>query len=312
MSRKPDFFIVGAAKSGTTSLYNYLRQHPKVSMPVEKEPHFFGEWRQSVSDRDFAEYLRLFRGVPEDVVAGEASTTYLYLENVAEQIKQFQPRAKIIIILRNPIDRAYSQYWHNVRQGHVSQSFEEELEEEIHSRESRECWSGFRPGVLPPVYYIKIGKYAEQVTHFMEIFGEDSVRVYLFDDLIKDPESVCRDAFMFLGVDSNHPIDAGLRYNVSGPVRNPLLAKLVVDRSRTKEAIKKVLPITWLRAVREWALQKNTGTVPKMDPETRRRLQHVFKDDILYVQELTERDLSHWLGDSGATVAQKDDRRKSG
>lgn len=144
-SRKPDFFIVGAPKAGTTSIYSYLVQHPEIFMPARKEPYFFGQWRRN-SEEDLRDYLRLFRGVPESKVAGEASTTYLYLQSAAEEIKAFRPDAKIIIMLRNPVDRAYSQYWHHVRLGWVEASFEEELEAE--EARLREGWSGDRKSVV--------------------------------------------------------------------------------------------------------------------------------------------------------------------
>jgi len=314
LSRKPDFFIVGAPKSGTTSLYNYLTQHPSIFMPMHKEPHFFGGWRQSVSERDFQEYLNLFRGVKDNVLVGEASTTYLYLESAAEEINRFQPQAKIIIVLRDPVDRTYSQYWHHVRNGWTSLSFEEELEEE--EKRIREGWRGFLPGDQPPAYYIKSGRYADQVKRFLEVFGSDSVKIYLFEDLIKDAKGVCRDVFEFLGVDPDQPVYIKRVYNVSGPVRNVLLGRLITGRFRTKEVIKKVVPTTWLRAVREWALQRNTGTVPKMDPKTRRRLQQIFREDVLYVQDFTERDLSHWLGeapgDPQVKTPRKGDSRQAG
>lgn len=293
MARKPDFFIVGAAKSGTTSLYNYLRQHPNVFMPIEKEPFFFGDWRASVSREDLEGYLRLFEDAGEDTVAGEASTTYLYSESAASEIKQFQPRAKIIMVLRNPVDRAYSQYWHNVRQELVSSSFEEELEEE--EKRLREGWRGFYPGEEPPSYYIKSGRYAEQVARFLEVFGSDSVRIYFFEDLGTDAQSVCRDVFSFLRVDPDWPVNVRGVYNVSGPIRNAFLGRLITRRLWIKEVAKRVLPVSWLRAVREWVLQKNVATVPEMNPETRRRLQRLFEEDILYAQKVTGRDLSHWL-----------------
>jgi hypothetical protein len=298
LNRKPDFFIVGAAKSGTTSLYNYITQHPNIFMPVEKEPFFFGDWRPSASREDLERYLRLFEDVPTDTLVGEASSTYLYLESAAREIKHFQPYAKIIIVLRNPVDRAYSQYWHHVRQELVSSSFEEELEEE--EKRLQEGWRGFYPGEEPPSYYIKSGHYAEQVARFLKVFGSDSVRIYLFEDLVTDAEGVCRDVFSFLGVNPDQPVDVRRIYNVSGPVRNALLGRLITRRLRIKEVIKRVVPISWLRLVREWVLQRNVARVPEMRPETRRRLQELFREDVVYIQELTGRDLSHWLGGTRA------------
>lgn len=292
-TRKPDFFIVGAAKSGTTSLYNYLTQHPHVFMPINKEPYFFGEWRGAGERIDLEGYSKLFEGIPESVAAGEASTTYLYLRSAAYEIERFQPRAKIIIVLRNPVDRAYSQYWHNLRNGYVSSSFEEELEAE--KWRISEGWDGFFTGAPAPAYYVESGHYAEQVGRFLKIFGRDSVRIYLFEDLIKNAQGVCHDVFSFLEVQPDFPINTGRVYNVSGPVRNATLSRLLNERLRSKELIKKIVPIDWMRPLREWMLRKNTKAVPPMNPRTRLKLQEIFREDILYVQELLGCDLSHWF-----------------
>lgn len=295
VDRKPNFFVVGPPKAGTTSLYNYLIQHPDIFMPARKEPYFFGGW-QKTSAEDLQWYLHLFSGIQEEKAAGEASTTYLYTRGAAEEIKEFKPDAKIIIILRNPVDRAYSQYWHNVRVGCVDVSFEEELEEE--KRRLREGWRGFRPGLVPPAYYVKSGRYSEHVEHFIKTLGREQVRVYLFEDLVGDPEGVCRNIFEFLDVDPNCRISTGKVYNPGGSLRSPMLYKLLcllLVKDKVKQAIPWIL-LKRLRMAKEWVMQKNVKTVSDMKPKTRNYLRQVFRDDILYAELLTGRDLSHWQG----------------
>jgi Sulfotransferase domain len=293
MSRKPDFFIVGAAKSGTTSLYRHLIQHSAIFMPELKEPHFFGEWHPAPGVKDLEEYLSLFVGVPEEIQAGEATTAYLYSSTCAQEIKRFQPIAKIIMILRNPVDRAYSNYWEQ-RQGKYWESrepvetlgFEEALEAE--PDRIKEGW-GYA------FHYIACGRYAEQVARYLDVFGNDAVRVYLFEDLVADAEAVCRNVFSFLEVEPDYPIKVAKAYNPSGPSRSALLSKLIYDRLSIKEPVKKVVPITVRRSVKEWLRAKNVGPTPKMNPETRSRLQGVFRNDILRLEKLIGRDLSNWL-----------------
>ncbi len=129
--RKPDFFVVGAAKSGTSSLHRHLEQHPAVFMPAVKEPHFFSDERPPVQEvKSLREYLALFADSPLGARAGEASTSNLYSPESASRIKAFQPDAGIIMVLRNPVDRAYSQYWNQVHEGVEPLSFEEALEAE--------------------------------------------------------------------------------------------------------------------------------------------------------------------------------------
>lgn len=289
MSRKPDFFIVGAAKSGTSSLHNYLVQHPGVSMSEPKEPHFFynreSPGSPALGKKDLDEYLKLFEDIPEDVRAGEASTSYLYAANAPREIQQFREGAKIIMVLRNPVDRAYSQYWNQVRDGVEPLSFEEALDAEP-ERIRRSWWHGF--------YYMDTGRYADQVARYLETFGRGSVRDYLFEDVTRDAQGVCRDIFSFLGVDDGHKIDSGKAFNPSGPPRSGLLSKMLAAE-KIKEPVKKLVPGEWVRPFGEWLREKNRKPTPEMKPETRTRLQESFEPDILRLQVMIGRDLGHWL-----------------
>lgn len=293
--RKPDFFVVGAPKAGTTSLYNHLIQHPEIFMPVRKEPYFFGHWKER-SEKDFEKYLDLFHGVPESKMAGEASTTYLYFGSAAEEIQEFNPDAKIIIGVRNPAERTYSHYWQHTRSKRINLNFEEELANE--EQHLNELESGVPPGVVPPRCYIDPGHYKKHIERYIRTFSRDQMVVYLFDDLIEDPRKICQDVFEFLGVDPNYSVSTHQVHNSGGIPRSLLLHRALYSPMRIKEPMKKVLSpvmLSKVRGAKERIRQKNFQKTPAMKPETRAYLQEVFKDDILYVQELTGRDLSHWL-----------------
>lgn len=287
MARKPDFFIVGAPKSGTTSLYSYLTQHPGVFMPVNKEPHFFYNRRSPGSpvlkEKDLGGYLSLFEGIPDDIRVGEASTSYLWSANAAREIKELQPRAKIAMVLRNPVDRAYSQYWNHVRDCREHLGFEEALEaEEKRIRQGK--WHAF--------YYVECGRYTRQVLRYLYAFGRESVRVYLFEDIIRDTEGLCRDMFSFVGVDPTFPIKVEKVYNRGGPPKSRLVSRLL--SSRIKKPIGRALPVCWKRGLGEWLRERNRKEVPPMDALTRAGLQRRLREDILSLEELIGRDLSHW------------------
>lgn len=288
--RKPDFFVVGAPKAGTTALYMYLTQHPKVFMPEVKEPHFFYDREAPGSPvlgkGDLEGYLRLFEGIGEDVAAGEGSTTYLQLANAPGEIRRLQPRAKAVMILRDPVARAYSQYWNQVRDGREPLGFEEALRAEP-ERIRRGKWSGF--------YYVECGRYAEQVARYFETFGRESVKVFLFEDLNRDAAAVCRETFEFLGVDSDVPLEAGERYNRSGPPRSRLLARALGD-PRVKAAVGRSVPPGLKRRAGEWLRNKNAKPVPEMDPRTRGMLREAFEEDVLRLEGMIGRDLSAWRG----------------
>jgi hypothetical protein len=279
--------MVGAPKSGTSSLYQYLMQHPDVFMSDPKEPHFFYNRSAPGSPvlvgKDLDPYLKLFEEVSEQVRAGEASTSYLWLTNAAQEISRLQPEAKIIILLRDPVDRAYSHYWHQVRDGIEPLSFDEALLCEP-ERVRRGLWHG--------LYYVENGRYARQVTRYLETFGAESVRVYLFEDLIRDARSVCRDVFQFLGVDPSVPVEARRAYNRGGVPRSRLFAKVI--RSPIKEPLKKALPETVRRNLGDRIRGTNNKPIPEMNSRIKTHLREVFREDVLRLEEIIGRNLRHW------------------
>jgi hypothetical protein len=241
-------------------------------------------------------------------MAGEASTTYLFFESAAGEIREFNPDAKIIIGVRNPVERTYSHYWHQARSKSVNLSFEKDLENE--QQHLSELTSGVRPGVAPAGCYMEPGHYKKHIERYIRTFGRAQVMVYLFDDLIESPEKVCQDVFEFLGVDASYRISTHQVYNSGGLPRSRLLHKILYSPSRIKEPIKEALSpnmLSKVRAAKERIRQKNFKAMPEMIPETRAYLQEVFRDDILYVRELTGRDLSHWLQGSGPVDSHESD-----
>src|SRR5437667_3118215 len=165
----PNFFIVGAQNSGTTSLYGYLKQHPDVFMPALKEPHYFAQITPSHEQRylrtivrDEAAYLRLFLKAKGYPAIGEASPSYLWDANAPHRIRKAVPHAKIIILLRDPVERAYSHYLMDVREGRQDLPFLQALERD---------WNRSKKGWSVSQLYVELGLYAEQVRRYLEVFG---------------------------------------------------------------------------------------------------------------------------------------------
>jgi len=296
----PNFLIVGAAKAGTTSLYYYLREHPEIYLPEVKELRFFsampGNFRGPGDERvnktiikSLEEYKLHYIHVNHEIAIGDVSPDYLYFyKNSIPRIKKILKDPKIIIILRNPIERAFSQYLHFVRDGREKLSFEEALKAEEQRREQNWEWAW---------YYKDVGFYYKQVKAFLENFSE--VKIYLYEDFKRNPLNIIQDLYKFLGVDISFvPSNIGLRYNVSGIPRNKILHYFLTQnnilKSSIKPFIKALIPKHTRRKILEKILQKNL-VKPQMKPETREYLKELYKDDILKLQELIKRDLSHWL-----------------
>ncbi len=291
----PNFFVVGAQKCGTTSLYYYLDQHPEVYMSPVKEPHFFDYDEGEMPDfggpsvpppgiTSMGEYQALFEGVRDEVAVGEASPTYLYLPGTEERLRRHAPGAKAIAVLRDPAERAYSAFLHTVR------SWREPLDD--FSRALREEDGRIRDGWHPLFHYRSRGFYHGQIERYLWAFGEDRVRVYLYEDLRDKPLRVLQDAFRFLGADASFVPNTSTRYNASGIPRNKTVSAMMRRANVLTPALKKILP----PAVRQRIKGRIFAKAPPLRQDDRRELVEGYREDILKLQDLLGRDLSRWLG----------------
>jgi hypothetical protein len=288
----PNFLIIGAMKSGTTALYYYLAQHPQVYMSPVKEPNFFCSEGQASRDGSVARietYQVLFKDVSDEKAIGEASHCYLYEPEAAVRIRQYLPDAKFVAVLRDPVDRAYSHFLHMVRNGtEPLTDFGQALGEEAAGAYQNR---GFQD-------YVGRGLYYYQLKRYFDMFGREQVKVYLYEDLSKGPVGVLQDIFRFLKVDASFVPDVSLRRNVSGSPRNETVDKLLRRPSPIKDVLKMHLPagLRWrLSRAFDYLKTRNLVEPSVVEPEVRRRLRSIYREDILKVQELIHRDLSEWL-----------------
>jgi hypothetical protein len=231
----PNFFIVGAPKSGTTSLYHYLDQHPDIHMSRIKEPNYFAseirlehfsEWLRPRAEKDgptlrayldgpmrekrfgglvteWSDYLRLFRKAEGQKAIGEASVCYLWSESAAANIRRVLPDARIILILRNPVEMVFSMYLHNRRSEGSSLSFREAIQKGLEQR-----GGGF--DIFHP--FLDLGLYYSQVKRVLDLFPKDQVRIYWYEEYKSKPLRMLVDIFRFLEVDPRFRPDMSTRY----------------------------------------------------------------------------------------------------
>lgn len=305
MKNYPNFFIVGAAKSGTTSLFHYLKQHPEIFLPNTKENFFFAELRKNTFTgvgnfygdnivEKWDDYLKLFRGIKSEIAIGEACVGYLYfyektIKNMKKYLSYFP---KIIILLRNPVERAFSNYSHHVRDGIENLSFEKVINRQIiEQRADQNYWWGFD--------YIKVGLYYSQVKAYVSTFGKENVRIYLHEDLNEAPTQVLKDIFKFLKVDESFNPDTKTKYNISGIPKSKKLQDFLLGHDSSFKKL--VRPIAFKLIGKEktekivnsfW--NKNLKRL-NIDPEIKCKLSELYREDILKLQNLINRDLSSWL-----------------
>lgn len=298
----PNFLIIGAAKSGTTALYHYLKQHPQIYMSPMKEPHFFAfegqklEFQGPSSDQealnrasitDIETYRSQFQGVTNEVAIGEASAMYLYIPEAPERIHHYIPEAKLIAILRNPAERAYSAFSFLIREGREPLTdFAQALQAE--ERRIRQNW-------VPLYYYQQLGFYYAQMKRYFDLFNRDQIRVYLYEDLSTNSASMLPDIFQFLGVDDTFTPDLTSRYNKSGIPRNKALNTFLRTQYPIKSIFKPLLPEALRRRLVVSFQNLNLEKPPSLPSKLRRQLIEMYREDILKLQDLTQQDLTKWL-----------------
>jgi len=291
MERLPTFFILGAAKAGTTSLRHYLNQHPQIYFPVVKEPHFFDN-DESYS-RGIDAYIEQFYKNAESYPArGEATTSYFHLPTkVAPRMAQVYcgNPPLFIVIFRDPVERAWSHYLHKISIHQETESFEESLRLE----EER-----LNQGCLKWVGYFSDGLYAKQLKVWLEHFDSKHFFYILNEELKNDAKNITQRLFRILGVDETVNVDTDTVMNVASIPRSNLLLKFIRKQSIIKITLKKIIPLPKQKEISYYLIRKNMRPYrvpPKMDPETEMKLRKRYAEDVLNLQEIIQRDLTSWL-----------------
>ncbi len=295
----PNFVVIGAAKGGTTSLHRYLSAHPDVYMSPVKEPSFFayeghaldfrGPKDQLLGAPSYAvttlpAYEALFAARTTERAIGEASPFYLCIDGVAERMAQRIPDAKLIAVLRDPAERAFSNYVMFLRDRRETLSFRRAL---------AECEARRRAHWAQGWQYVDMGFYARQLRRFYAVYPAAQIKVCFYEDLDRDPRGFVRDVLSFLGVDPTFTPNVSERLNVSA-VKRRRLDRLVNRTNPLRSAARVVLPASVRGAVATY-LRGKIHHRPQLAPRDRAFLIDVYRDDILELQHMTGRDLTAWL-----------------
>lgn len=300
MTRKPNFFILGAAKAGTTSLYDILRQHPQVYFPFAKETAFFND------DGFFSYGLEwyfntYFSGAETFLACGEATPHYLYwAEKTAPRIREAlgSETVRFIIILREPVSRAYSWYWNMVKEGQEDLGFEDAIEAEaVRLKKYHEML--YTSGRMT-YGYIRGGRYAEQISFFLDLFPRENFLFLLHDDLLNRFDDIANQLKSFLKIDADF-VFKPLYSNQATLSRNLTLQRWLRERGRSpiKDVIKKILTPKLSYRIKEIALRANQRPFryPPLSRSIASALKAQFVNDNLRLGKIIGRDLSYWNKD---------------
>ena len=275
-------------KSGTTSLHYFLSKHPDIFIPqVPEELHFFDIDENYSKGLDW--YLAHFSECQDEKIIAQTSPLYIYNREVPARIRELNPEAKFIFILRNPIDRAYSHYWNSVRYGYENLSFEEAVEQE-QERISKN--SDFRRHYS----YLDRGKYTEQLLRFYKLFPRENILVLFFDDLKKSYVNIGNLCGNFLGIDPNQFIYSEAKKTVRNKAQIPRFKFLQqwISEQYALQSKNEKMSIPLVVRIVEKINFKNIKYTP-MKENTKLKLLAEFEDEIIGLQELLNRDLQDWL-----------------
>ena len=306
----PNFFVVGAAKAGTTSIYNYIKQHPEVYLSPIKEPNFFStdidinkfrkNYRKEIEEaykqffkygksthltfiRNWNDYYKLFESVNDEKAIGEFSTSYLYSKVAAKNIYNNIENAKIIIVLRNPIERAFSHYIMDLKIGYTNLGFMEAIKKDMNAKEKG--W-----GITS--LYLELGEYYEQVKRYIEIFPQRNIKIYLFEDL-KNTKDFVLDIYKFLNINPDiYFPDITQKFN-KGKVPKLKTTFYIAKKIGLIDLGRRITPSIVKNRLKKIFFSEKS--LPKLTKEEKNFLISYYEDDIKKLSKLIERDLSHWF-----------------
>lgn len=307
----PNFFVVGAAKAGTTSLYHYLKQHPNIYLSPIKETHYFStdiavtEFSETYKKHTFLDldsyfsekpykelalsfvqkkehYQKLFEDCKNEKAIGECSPSYLFSKEAPQNIYNYNSKAKIIISLRNPVSRSFSHYLMALRIGQTSLSFKKAFEKDMAS--TNKGWG------KTELFY-DLSMYSKQITRFVKLFSKEQIKFILFDDLVNNTTAIIKECHQFLDIKPIDPLKIE-KHNAASIPKHKRLNHFFV-KTGIKNASGKILGEAGKKKFKSFVFDGKK--IPKINDEDKALLLKLYKEDILKTQKIINKDLSAWL-----------------
>ena len=298
--KKPNFFIVGPGRSGTTALSEYLDSHPNVFMSIPKEPHYFcTDFPKIRKNKGFTEldsYLKLYEKCkPQHIAIGEASPSYIISSEALQNIYQFNPEAKIVVIVRNPIDKAYSHFINFKNNNLENQNY---FETAWQLQDQRKQGQMLPSNNIEPItfQYGRLCKLAEPIERLFSLFPKQQIKVIIFDDFVNDTKKIYTEILSFLNINDDNrvkfPKAGESRISrfiwLNAFLRNPPLSlKFIVNGKLARNVKNKIVA-----QVDKW---NTKAKPPLLEEKFRQELAKYFHDDVKKLSELLDKDLMHWV-----------------
>lgn len=295
----PQFLVIGAARAGTTALHSYLRQHPALFLPTVKEPNYFAYAGETPTCQgpgaDFINnsvttaeaYAALFAPAPPDAICGEASPLYLYEPRTAQNIHKLAPQVRMIAILRNPIEQAFSHYMYATKlRIETEESFERALE--LEEKRLAKGWQ-------PLFGYSRFPRYGEQLARYRALFPVEQILIRTYEDFLSDPVQLMSDIFRHIGVDAAFQPDMSQKLNAGGRPKSRLFQDFLMKRNPITAAIGMVVPKQTRLRIRDKLASVNMKREDDVPPRARKILLDRLSSDIRVLEKILDRDFNAWL-----------------
>lgn len=280
--KEPNYFSTDIKPENFSKQYKDIERRKRLNLEEYVKGNMKREvWGYFVRERHH--YTGLFKNVRNEKAIGEISNSYLFSKEAALNIRKTLPTVKLIAILRNPVERIYSHYLANLRDGKTYKPFRQEVEEDYNQQVK---------GWYTAHCYVEMGLYHEQVKRFVDIFPKEQIRIYLYDDLKKNPEVFLKDVCIFLGIDANFKFNTAMKFNEARVPKNEKLLYWL-SASGLKKNFFRLVPDSLKENFKSLFFKKEK-TVP-MTAEEKKWAAGFYREDILRLQELINRDLSNWI-----------------
>lgn len=299
MAGIPEFLVIGAARAGTTALYSFLRRHPQVFMPRVKEPNYFAYAGRTLdckgpgaefinnSVTSTEAYRALFADAPAGAIRGEASPLYLHEPAAPANIAREAPSARMVAILRNPVEQAFSHFMYATKLRIEDEAdFTRALA--LEDRRLAEGWQ-------PLFGYSRFPRYGEQLARYFDLFPRDQILIRTYEEFQADPAGLLADIFGFIGADPGFRPDTSATVNAGGVPKSRAFQDFLMKSNPVTRAVGLVVPQPARLRIRDWLAGFNTRREETMPAEARRILLERLSDDIRLTERLTGRDLGGWL-----------------
>lgn len=299
MQGMPDFLLIGAARAGTTAIHAYLRQCPDIFMPRVKEPNFFAFEGEALACRgpgadyinnsvtSLAAYRDLFATAPAAAITGEASPLYLFAPKAAARIRHHTPDARLVVVLRNPVEQAFSHFMYATKQRiEPLEDFTEALQ-----REDERLAAGWQP----LFGYSGFPRYADQMERYLALFPRDQILIRLYEDFQTDPAGLMQDILRHIGAPVGFHPDMGQKHNAGGVPKNRLFQDFLMRSNPVTRAIGLVVPPEVRLRIRDRLASLNLKREDDMPAKARAILLERLGEQIRALEPMIGRDLSAWL-----------------